>query len=83
MHNSTIYTKAFVCLLLANMFFWMSNNFFLPILPIYYHTLGMNDQQIGLVIGAFSLGAIIFRVYCGKLADRYGSKPVLTARELL
>jgi len=58
--NSTIYTKAFLGLLLANMFFWMSNNFFLPILPIYYHTLGMSDHQIGIAIGAFSIGAVYF-----------------------
>jgi len=65
------------------MFFWMSNNFFLPILPIYYHKLGMNDQQIGMAIGAFSIGAVLFRVFCGKLADRYGSKPILTAGVIL
>jgi len=83
MYNKTIYTKAFLGLLLANMFFWMSNNFFLPILPIYYHTLGMSDQQIGVAIGSFSIGAVIFRVFCGKLADRYGSKPILTAGIIL
>jgi MFS family permease len=60
------------------MFFWMSNNFFLPILPLYYHTLGMSDHQIGIAIGAFSIGAVLFRVFCGKLADRYGSKPILS-----
>jgi len=83
LYKNTIYTKAFLGLLLANMFFWMSNNFFLPILPIYYHTLGMDDQQIGMAIGAFSIGAVLFRVFCGKLADRYGSKPVLTAGIIL
>ncbi len=56
----------------------MSNNFFLPILPIYYHTLGMSDHQIGIAIGAFSIGSVLFRVFCGKLADRYGSKPILS-----
>lgn len=83
MFNRTIYTKAFLGLLLANMFFWMSNNFFLPILPIYYHTLGMGDRQIGIAIGAFSIGAVLFRVFCGKLADRYGSKPILTVGIIL
>jgi len=82
-YNSSIYTKPFLGLLLANMFFWMSNNFFLPVLPIYYHTLGMNDQQVGIAIGAFSIGSILFRVFCGKLADRYGSKPILTAGIML
>lgn len=61
------------------MFFWMSVNFFLPVLPIYYHSLGMNDHQVGLAIGIFSLGAILFRVIGGKAVDRYGSTPVITA----
>lgn len=83
MFQSVIYHKEFISLLFANMFFWMSNNFFLPVLPIYYQGLGMSDHQIGLAIGAFSVGAVIFRVYCGKLADRYGSKPVLTVGVIL
>jgi MFS family permease len=60
------------------MFFWMSVNFFLPILPLYYHSLGMDDHQIGLAVGAFSLGAVLFRVFSGKAVDRYGSKPVIS-----
>ncbi|TCL33968.1 putative MFS family arabinose efflux permease [Anaerospora hongkongensis] len=77
--NREIYTRTFVSLLLANMFFWMSVNFFLPVLPIYYHSLGMDDHQVGLAIGIFSLGAIVFRVIGGKAVDKYGSAPVITA----
>jgi len=43
----------------------------------------MNDQQIGVAIGAFSIGAVLFRVFCGKLADRYGSKSILTTGIIL
>lgn len=78
MLNREIYTKSFIGLLFANMFFWMSVNFFLPVLPIYYHTLGMNDHQVGLAIGAFSIGGIIFRLISGKAVDRCGSVPVIT-----
>ena len=65
------------------MFFWMSVNFFLPVLPIYYHSLGMDDHQVGLAIGALSLGAVLFRLYSGTAVDRYGAKPVITAGMLL
>jgi hypothetical protein len=60
------------------MFFWMSNNFFLPILPIHYHTLGMSDHQIGIAIDAFSIGAVLLYMvlyhFCfyGKLAKEFG-----------
>jgi MFS family permease len=65
------------------MFFWMSVNFFLPVLPIYYHSLGMDDHQVGLAVGAFSLGSVMFRLFSGKAVDRYGGLPVLTAGVLL
>lgn len=75
-HN--LYSRQFVGLLFANMFFWMSTNFFLPILPLFYQMQGMPDQEIGLAVGAFSLGAILLRVFAGKAVDRYGSVPVIS-----
>lgn len=60
-----------------------ASTFFLPVLPIYYHSLGMDDHQVGVAIGALSVGSIIFRVYSGKAVDRYGGKPVLTAGMIL
>lgn len=77
--DTTLYTRAFTSLITANMFFWMSTSFFLPVLPLYYHSLGMNDHQVGLAIGAYSLGAILFRMAAGKAVDRYGSAPVIGA----
>jgi MFS family permease len=81
--DRTLYNKAFVSVITANMFFWMSVNFFLPVLPIYYHSLGLNDHQVGIAVGVFSLGSLIFRVHSGKAVDRYGSVPVLTVGMLL
>ena len=78
MFNRSIYTLPFIGLISANMFFWMSVNFFLPVLPIYYHSLGMNDHQVGLAIGAYSLGAVLFRFPSGKAVDRWGSRRVIT-----
>lgn len=78
-----MYSKAFISLISANMFFWMSVNFFLPVLPLYYHSLGMDDHQVGLAVGAYSVGAVLFRVYSGRAVDRYGSKPVITVGVVL
>lgn len=83
MFDRGFYSRDFLSLVAGNMFFWMSVNFFLPVLPIYYHTLGMSDHQIGLAVGAYSLGSVMFRVYSGRLVDRYGARPVLTAGVLL
>lgn len=74
-----MYSNAFLGVISANMFFWMSVNFFLPVLPLYYHSLGMDDHQVGIAVGIFSLGAVLFRLYTGRAVDRCGSKPVISA----
>ncbi|MBW1798521.1 MAG: MFS transporter [Deltaproteobacteria bacterium] len=50
-----------------------------PLLPVYAHELGAGAFQIGLIFGAFSLTRSIFVPYFGKLSDRKGKKPLLTA----
>jgi MFS family permease len=50
-----------------------------PLLPIYAHDLGAGAFQIGLIFGAFSVTRSIFVTYFGKLSDRKGKKPLLTA----
>jgi len=79
MFSKTLFTKAFVSLIFANMFFWASSYVFLPVLPVHYHRLGMNDYEVGLAVGMFSIGSVVFRVFAGKMTDRYGSYPVVFA----
>lgn len=50
-----------------------------PLLPVYAHQLGAGAFQIGLIFGAFSLTRSIFVPYFGKLSDKRGKKPFLTA----
>lgn len=83
MFNREIYTRQFIGLVLANMFFWMSTNIFMPVLPLYYHSLGMDDHQVGLAIGAFSMGAILFRLFSGKAVDRYGGTRIIAGGIIL
>ncbi|VBB08724.1 Hypothetical protein LUCI_4002 [Lucifera butyrica] len=78
MNGGSIYSRQFISLLLANLFFWLSVNVFLPVLPLYYHHLGMDDNEVGLAVGAYSVGAIACRVFAGKATDRYGSTPVIS-----
>lgn len=56
----------------------------LPILPRYVHgPLGAGDVSVGVVIGAFSLTAIVARPWSGRLADRRGRRSILAAGALL
>ena len=55
----------------------------MPVLPLYYHQLGFSEGEIGLAVGAFSVGALAFRFSAGKAIDLYVSNPVFSACMLL
>ncbi len=61
----------------TGLLFWTSIAILLPTLPAYLDTIGLKQQQIGLIIGAFAIGLLATRPYMGKLADRRGRKVVL------
>ncbi|MFH1242630.1 MAG: MFS transporter [Pseudomonadota bacterium] len=74
-----INVKIFVTLFLAVFATTMGAGLVVPLLPVYAHELGAGAFQIGLIFGAFSLTRTIFVPYFGKLSDRKGKKPFLTA----
>ncbi len=47
--------------------------------PIYLKYLGSDEQQIGLILGAFGAAMAITHIPAGRLADRLGRRPVLFA----
>jgi len=47
--------------------------------PIYLKSLGSNEQQIGLILGAFGAAMAITHIPAGRLADRMGRRPLLFA----
>lgn len=71
------YTKPFIGLVITNFLYWIGVYLYIPVLPIYFHAMGMNSQEIGMIVGSFSFGAVLFRLVAGKASDRYGSVPVV------
>ena len=61
----------------AGLLFWSSIASLLPTLPLYIEDIGATSQQIGIVMGSFAIGMLIFRPWCSNLADRRGRKIVL------
>ncbi|GAB1538141.1 MFS transporter [Scytonema sp. NUACC21] len=61
----------------AGLLFWSASGSLLPTLPLYLKQYGATNQQIGIIIGSFALGLLLFRSKCGQLADERGRKPVL------
>ena len=45
--------------------------------PIYLKTLGTDEQQIGLILGAFGAVMAVTHIPAGRLADRIGRRPLL------
>lgn len=61
----------------AGLLFWSSLASLLPTLPLYIESIGATKQQIGIVMGSFAIGMLLFRPQLGILADRKGRKIVL------
>ncbi|MBW4612175.1 MAG: MFS transporter [Desmonostoc vinosum HA7617-LM4] len=61
----------------AGLLFWSSVTTFLPTLPLYIEDVGATKQQIGIVMGGFAIGLLLFRPMLGKLADQRGRKLIL------
>lgn len=76
MINREILTVELLFMSIANLCYWACLDIFLPVLPQHFHAVGLNDYQVGLIIGATSVGGMLFRVLAGKGIDRYGASPV-------
>ncbi|MDR7865878.1 MAG: MFS transporter [Sporomusaceae bacterium] len=67
-------SRNFICICVATFLYFGSFYLLIPTLPQYVEGLGGSPGQIGLVMGAFSLAAVLVRPYLGQLADRRGRK---------
>ncbi|MBF2066207.1 MAG: MFS transporter [Calothrix sp. C42_A2020_038] len=61
----------------AGLLFWSSIGALLSTLPLYIEHLGGSKEQVGIVMGSFAVGLLIFRPQLGEMADRRNRKIVL------
>ena len=61
----------------TGLLFWSSLATLLPTLPLYIRDVGGTHYQIGVVMGAFAVGLLLFRPGLGRLVDRKGRHLVL------
>ncbi len=61
----------------VGLFFWSALSAVLAILPLYIRDAGANEQQIGIVMGAFAVGLLLSRAWIGQLSDQRGYRLVL------
>ncbi|WP_366247835.1 MFS transporter [Terribacillus aidingensis] len=79
-----LWTRAFIFLLLGNLFTFMSFQMLLPNLPPYIASIGGSSLQVGLVTTAFSIAAILIRPFIGHiLLTKKRKTPILIGSFLL
>jgi MFS family permease len=73
----SVYPPSFFLAWVANFLFFASMHLLLTPLPLYIEEVGGHPSQIGLVMGAFALTAILSRPLAGRLADTWGRRGTL------
>src|SRR6476619_435170 len=56
----------------------------LPVVPLFVkHELLGNNLAVGIVVGAFAVGAVVVRPYAGRIGDRYGRRVLIVGGALI
>ena len=69
--------KNLAVLALSGLLFWTSLTSLLPTLPAYVADIGGTTQQVGLVMGSFAIGLLLFRAQLGRISDQRSRKLVI------
>ena len=73
-----LFTRTFAILSAATLAYFVADGLTLPTAPRFAAgPLGADSVAVGLTIGAFSVTAVLLRPWTGRLADRYGRRPMM------
>ncbi len=72
--NPMIFPLLLIC---AEMLAYLSNDMYLPALPVLMRDFGVGADQIQLSLSAWFLGSMSMQLVVGPLSDRIGRRPVL------
>ena len=79
MENEKLFTRNFLLTTLSTFTLFTSFYFLLVTLPLYILIIGGTKSEIGLIIGVFTISAVLLRPHLGREVDRRGRKNVLIA----
>lgn len=71
------YLDNFLITVTATVLFVSTYYLLLPALPLYFHSLGANKFEIGIIMGFFSVSSLILRPISGQLVDSHGRKKIM------
>jgi MFS family permease len=73
--QTKLWNKDFILLALGNLFMAMGFYFLIPTLPVYVvNVLGARKHEVGYVLAAYAISALIIRPFTGMAVDRFGRK---------
>ncbi len=73
---------SFVLMFLTYFVFVSANESLIPTLPIFLSRLGINERDIGVLLGVFAISSMISRFFVGKVLIRYSEKSVTESKRL-
>lgn len=77
--ESTLWTKNFILLTISNLFLFVAFQMLIPTLPLFVAEKGGDQLAVGLVIGIFTISALLIRPFAGKALDTIGRRKILVA----
>lgn len=76
-HSESIWTKNFVLLMISNALLWMAFEMLTPTLPLFIESIGGSPSQIGLLIGALTISAMVIRLFTSSMVQLMDKKYIL------
>lgn len=74
--DEKLWSRSFVLLIFLNFAMFMGFQILMPVLPVYARALGGNEATAGLVVGIFTISAVVVRPFIGKGLDILGRKKI-------
>lgn len=71
-----LWTRNFILICFSNLATFMGFQMLMPTLPVYVDFLGGKESEIGLVVGFFTISAVLIRPLAGIAVDTYGRKGI-------
>ena len=76
--SERVFTPRFALVVTSGLCYFMALGILLPVVPVFVkHDLGGNDIAVGVVVGAFAVGAVLIRPFTGRLGDRVGRRVLI------
>lgn len=84
MKSERLWTKNFLLMCIVSFFLFLSFFFFTSTLPLFVvQELGASENQVGLIVGLFSVTAVLIRPWSGMLLDQLGRRSIFVLSLLL